>query len=194
MSTSLKITVEQFEAMVDRGDFEPIEEHNVELIRGEIVPRFGDDPRTPMNPPHANASNELLEWSFEVVSMQHVQRCFSNPGSVGFHGSTANHSPIWPGWSAGIIRKFTLHPMKCSSSSKSPTPLCGKIRERSSNSTPRPEFAITGSSTSRAVASIVYRDPQGLIFRDIETYRVGQEIHPLAFPDVSLPVSRLFPA
>src|SRR3954454_15314234 len=67
MSTSVKITVEQYQAMIDRGDFEPREEHHVELIRGEIVPRFGDDPRIPMNPPHANSVNELTEWSFEVA-------------------------------------------------------------------------------------------------------------------------------
>ena len=50
MSTSVKITVEQYEAMIRRGDFDPREEHHVELIRGEIVPKYGDDPRTPDEP------------------------------------------------------------------------------------------------------------------------------------------------
>src|SRR6185312_16587175 len=73
MSTPVKITVEQYEAMIDRGEFDPLEEHHVELIRGEIVPRFGDDPRIPMNPPHASRVDHVTEWSFEVAPRELVR-------------------------------------------------------------------------------------------------------------------------
>jgi Uma2 family endonuclease len=39
----------------------------------------------------------------------------------------------------------------------------------------------------------VRRDPQGSSYRSVEVYRAGQDVRPLAFPNVVLPVSTLFP-
>ncbi len=39
----------------------------------------------------------------------------------------------------------------------------------------------------------VHRDPEGSKYRSVTVYTPGQAIHPLAFPDVALEVSRLFP-
>ncbi len=38
----------------------------------------------------------------------------------------------------------------------------------------------------------VGRDPQGKVYRSVEVFRAGQEVRPLAFPDVVLPVDRIF--
>ncbi len=40
----------------------------------------------------------------------------------------------------------------------------------------------------------VRRDPRDGKYQTVETFRSGQEVRPLAFPEVVLPVSRLFPA
>src|SRR3954449_1525999 len=61
MSTSTRITMDQYDAMVRRGEFEPREEHHVELIYGEI------SPMSPINPPYDDAVDELAEWSFESL-------------------------------------------------------------------------------------------------------------------------------
>jgi Uma2 family endonuclease len=39
----------------------------------------------------------------------------------------------------------------------------------------------------------VRRDPHGPAYRSAEVFRAGQEVRPLAFPDVALPVDRVFP-
>ncbi len=50
MSTSTKITVAQYDEMIRRGEFEPREEHHVELIEGEIC-----SPLSPkIFPPHSS--------------------------------------------------------------------------------------------------------------------------------------------
>jgi Uma2 family endonuclease len=191
MNTSLKITVEQYEAMVDRGDFDPVEEHHVELIRGEIVPRFGDDPRTPMNPPHAHINNELLEWSFETAPRAEVR--VSSQASIRIPGLDSEPQPDV----AWLVRKdySRVHPapddvfllIEVSDSS------LGKDRgtklELYAEAIIRDYWII--NIQNRSVD--VYRNPQGSSFQYLATSKTGQEVHPLAFPELSLAVSRLFP-
>jgi Uma2 family endonuclease len=191
MSTSVKITVEQFEAMAERGEFDPIEENYVELIRGEIVPRFGDDPRTPMNPPHAEVADRAVEWSYDVAPRNLVRIRVQNAIRIPALDSEPFPDLAW------LVRKdyFTAHPVpqdvlliiEVSDSS------LGK--DRGSKLELYAEAGIRDywivDIQGRCV--IVHREPQGLIFGDVRTYTQAQEIHPLNFPDVSLPVARLFP-
>ena len=191
MSTSVKITVEQYEAMIDRGDFDPLEEHHVELIRGEIVPRFGDDPRIPRNPRHANSVNELNEWSFEVAPRAMVRLSVQASVRIPWLDSEPQPDLAW------LARKdYSKIP---------PSPDDVFLLIEASDSSLRkdrgPKLELYAEANIREywIVNIqnrcvdVYRDPQGLIFGSITTYTSGQEIHPLAFPEVSLPVSRLFP-
>ena len=191
MSISVKVTVEQFEAMIDRGDFDPIEEHHVELIRGEIVPRFGDDPRIPMNPPHANSVNELIEWSFDVAPRDIVR--VSAQAAVRIPALDSEPQPDL----AWLVRKdySKIHP------APEDVFLLVEVSDSSLRKDRGPKLELYAEASIREYWIVnvqsrcvdVYRDPEGLIFRSITTYIPGQEIHPLAFPDVSLPVSRLFP-
>ncbi len=191
MSTSVKITVEQYEAMIDRGDFDPIEEHHVELIRGEIVPRFGDDPRTPMNPPHVDTVNELNEWSFEVAPRDEVR--VSVQGSVRIPAFDSEPQPDL----AWLVRRrySKIHPLP------EDVFLLIEVSDSSLRKDRGPKLELYAEAgireywivNVRAQTVDVYRDPEGLIYRDVLTYALGQQIHPLAFPDVSLAVSRPFP-
>src|SRR3954463_6286017 len=61
VSTTTRITLDQYDEMIRRGDFLPREEHHVELIHGEI------SPMSPINPPHDDTVDELNEWSFESL-------------------------------------------------------------------------------------------------------------------------------
>ena len=72
MSTTTKISLDQYRAMIDRGEFEP-PNHRVELIRGEIVPKDPRGSMSPINPPHDSAVEELNEWSFDVLPRQAVK-------------------------------------------------------------------------------------------------------------------------
>jgi Uma2 family endonuclease len=191
MSTSVKITVEEFEAMAARGDFDPIEEHNVELIRGEIVPRFGDNPRIHMNPPHADAVIELNEWSHKVAPRAQIRVAVGAAVRIPDLDSEPLPDLAW------LVRKdySKIHP--------SPEDVCLLIEVCDSSLRkdrgPKLELYAEAGIRDYWIVNIqgrrvdVYRDPAGLIFRDITAYLPGQEIRPLAFPDVSLAVSRLFP-
>jgi Uma2 family endonuclease len=191
MSTSLKITVEQYEAMIDRGEFDPIEEHHVELIRGEIIPRFGDDPGTPMNPPQAHITNELLEWSFEVVPRPEVR--VSSQASVRIPQLDSEPQPDL----AWLARKdySKVHP------SPDDVYLLIEVSDSSLSMDRGAKLELYAEANIQEYWIVnvqnrcidVYRDPHSLIFRSLTTYTPGQEIHPLAFPDVALAVSRLFP-
>ena len=191
MSTSVKITVEQYEAMIDRGEFDPLEEHHVELIRGEIVPRFGDDPRIPMNPPHASKVDYAMEWSFESAPRELVRIRVQGSVSIPALDSVPQPDILW------LARKDY--------SKSHPVPddvfLLIEVSDSSIGKDRGPKLELYAEANIREywIVNIqgrcvdVYRDPSGLIFRSVTTYIPGQEIHPLAFPDVSLEVSRLFP-
>jgi Uma2 family endonuclease len=191
MSTSLKITVEQFEAMVDRGDFDPIEENHVELIRGEIVPRFGDDTRTSMKPPHAMTVDRAVDWSFDVVPRNLVLVRVQNAIRIPALDSEPFPDLAW------LVRKdyYTAHPVP------EDIFLIIEVSDSSLGKDRGPKLELYAEAGIReywivniqARSVDVYRNPDGLVFRDVATYTPGQEIHPLAFPEVSLPVSRLFP-
>ncbi len=191
MSTSVKITVEQFEAMVERGEFDPPEEHLVELIRGEIVPRFGDDPRDHMKPPHADAVIELNEWSHEVAPKARVRVGVGSSIRIPDLDSEPLPDVAW------LARKdySKIHP------SPEDVFLLIEVSDSSLRKDQGPKLELYAEANIRdywivniqSRSVVVYRDPAGLMFRDIKTYVPGEEIHPLAFPDVSLPVARLFP-
>ncbi len=191
MSTSVKITIEQFRAMIERGDFEPREEHHVELIRGEIVPRFSDDPRTPMNPPHASTVDELGEWSFEVTPRDAVRIRIEGSVEIPALDSVPLPDIAW------LVRKNYAR--------QHPTPedvlLLIEVADSSLARDRGPKLELYAEAgirdywivNVRARSVDVYRDPQGATYRTRTTFAVGQEIRPLAFPEVVLPVARIFP-
>lgn len=191
MSTSVKITVEQFQAMTARGDFEPREEHHVELIRGEIVPRFSDDPRTPMNPPHAFAVDVLGEWSYEVAPRQAVRIRIEGSIEIAALDSIPLPDLAW------LVRK--------DDSKQHPTPddvfLLIEVSDTSLAKERGPKLEPYAEAKIREYWIVdvrrrsvdVYRDPESLTFRSLTTYHSGQEIRLMAFPEIVLPVARIFP-
>ncbi len=191
MSTSVKITVEQFQAMTARGDFEPREEHHVELIRGEIVPRYSDDPRTPMNPPHAFAVDVLGEWSYEVAPRQAVRIRIEGSIEIAALDSIPLPDLAW------LVRKDY--------SKQHPTPddvfLLIEVSDTSLAKDRGPKLELYAEAKIREYWIVdvrrrsvdVYRDPESLTFRSLTTYHSGQEIRLVAFPETVLPVARIFP-
>ena len=191
MSTSVKITVEQYEAMIDRGDFDPIEEHHIELIRGEIVPRFGDVPRIAMNPPLATIVDYAMNWSFEVAPKDRVQIRVQGSMSIPALDRVPQPDILW------LARKdyWKIHPIP------DDVFLLVEVSDSSLRKDRGPKLELYAEAGIRDYWIVnvqgrcidVYRDPEDLIFRNITTYIPGQEIHPLAFPEIALHVSRLFP-
>ena len=186
MSTTTRITLEHYDAMIRRGDFEPREKHQVELIHGEL------SPMSPINPPHDDVVDELTEWSFESLPQ-------------------------------GLVRIRVQGSLEIPALESAPQPDVAWLRrKRYSKARPMPEdvllvIEVADSSLARdrgvkaslyAAAGLAESWVVNLPDRSLEIRRVprdgsyaslvvlkpGDEARPLAFPDIALPVARLFPA
>jgi len=191
MSVGTRITVEQYQAMTARGDFEPREEYRVELIRGEIVPRFSDDPRTPMTPPHAYTTDLLAEWSFEVTSRNLVRLRVQSDISLPALDSQPLPDIAWL-----VHRDYSVqHPTALD------VLLIIEVADTSTHKDRGPKSEVYAEAGIREywIADIpgrrieVRRDPVGLGYRSVSFHVPGQDVRPLAFPDIVLPVLRIFP-
>jgi Uma2 family endonuclease len=183
MSVTVRTTYEEFDEMIRRGDFAD-NDNRFELLFGEICV-------TPLpDPPHESAVDELNEWSISSLpagaARVRIQNTLGNPG----------------------LDSLTI-------------PDVAWMRRRD-YSTQRPlaedvllliEVSDTTLSIDRgkkaklhAQAGIadywivniskrcleIRRDPEGEVYRSVQTLHSGDEARPLAFPDVALPIARLF--
>jgi Uma2 family endonuclease len=67
MSTGVRVTIEEYDRMLSAGAFDPAEDHQVELIRGEIREM------SPINPPHENVLERLMYWSVDHAPRKEVR-------------------------------------------------------------------------------------------------------------------------
>ncbi len=185
MSTSTRVTIGQYEEMIRRGDFVPREEHHVELIYGEILPM------SPIGFPHDDTVDELTEWSFQTLPPGAVR--VRVQGSLGIPALDSVPEP-----DLSWLRREDY-------SARRPTPedvlLVVEVsdssldKDRGLKARLYAEAGITDywvvNVKDRCVE--VRRDPQGTAYRPVVVFKPGEQVHPLAFPDLALPVSRLFP-
>ncbi len=191
MSTGVKFTYDQYQEMIRLGLFEPPEEHRVELIFGKIIPVYGRSPMSPINPPHDYALDRLNEWSFEVLPRGAVW--VRVQGSIGIAAFQSQPQPdlVW------LARKDY--------STQRPTPADVRLLVEVSDTTLKKDRGTKSRLYARAgiadywIVNIkdrtieVHREPVGSKYRNIVIYAEGEVVHPLAFPNVSLAVSQLFP-
>ncbi|MHC5543265.1 Uma2 family endonuclease [Singulisphaera rosea] len=185
MSTTTRITLGQFDEMIRQGIFLPREDHRVELIHGEI------SPMSPIGPPHDSAVDRLTEWSFESLprgaAWVRVQGSFGIP----LLDSAPQPDVAW-------LRRNDY-------SSRRPTPedvfLVIEVADSSLEKDRGEKARLYAAAGSREYWLVnlpgrsleVRRNPQALSYHSLEVLRPGQEARPLAFPQVVLDVSRLFP-
>jgi Uma2 family endonuclease len=185
MSTSTRITVEQYHEMIRQGVFEPREEHHVELIYGEILPM------SPIGSPHNDVISELTEWSFETLPSKAVRVMVQ--GSIGIPALQSEPEPdvVW----ARSRRYFNRLPRPDEILLLIEVADSSLAKDRGLKAKLYAEAGIADywivNLPDRAVE--VRRDPQGSAYRSLTVFQLGQDVHPLAFPDVALPVARLFP-
>ncbi len=184
MSTTVRITIEQFAEMIQRGDFDA-NARRIELIDGEIrempVP----------NPPHEDKLRLMTEWSYDNIPRREVQ--IRGQSSIGLPALDSVPVPdlTW-------IRQADY-------SARRPLPQEVLLVVEVSDSTlsyDRNQKARLYAAAGIAdywIANIpgrcfeVRRDPEGATRRSVQTYRPGQDVRPLTFPDLALPVSLIFP-
>jgi Uma2 family endonuclease len=185
MSTTTRITLGQFDEMIRRGDFTPREEHHVELLHGEI------SPMSPINPPHEHTVDQLTEWSFENLprgtAWVRVQGTFGIP----LLDSAPQPDLAW------------LQRADYSTTRPGPEDILLVI-EVADTSLVKDQGVKAGLYAEAGIADYwivnipgrsieVRRDPQGGAYRSLAIFGQGDEARPLAFPEIALPVDRLFP-
>jgi Uma2 family endonuclease len=184
MSATVRSTYAEFEEMVRRGDFADVENH-IELLCGEI--RVMPLPR----PPHEDVVDELNEWSHTFLPRGAARVRIQNSLGIPELDSVTLPDVAW-------MRRRDY-------SSQRPLGVDVLLLIEVSDTTlslDRGKKARLYAQTGIADDWVVNlrkrclenrRDPKGSRYRTVQTLHPGDEARPLAFPQVALAVSRLFP-
>jgi Uma2 family endonuclease len=184
MSTTTRVTIDQYHEMIRQGAFEPREDHNVELIDGEILPMCA------AGPPHSWYLSELMDWSYKVVGAGVVRVRAQDPIEIAALDSEPEPDFVW----AKRLDYRERHP------APDDVLLLVEIADSSLSKDQglKARLYARAKITDYWIVNVaehcieVRRDPDGDAFRSLEVFTLGQEVRPLAFPDVVLPVSLLF--
>ncbi|WP_435019762.1 Uma2 family endonuclease [Tundrisphaera sp. TA3] len=191
MSTSTRITVEEYAAMIERGDFEPREQHRVELIRGEIVPKDPRGPMSPINSPHIAALFELTDWSYEVLPRGLARVSVQSSVQIEALDSETEPDLAW-------LARRDYRAEKPTSADVLLVIEVSDTTLKKDRTTKAALYAEAGirdywivNIPGRCIE--VHRDPEAAAYRSITPYADAEVVHPLAVPGAALPVARIFP-
>ncbi len=184
MSTKTRVSYEQFDEMIRRGDFAESEDR-YELLFGEIVVMPLPDP------PHEDLVDELAEWSIRALPEGVIRVRVQNTLGIPELDSVTMPDVAW------MRRRDYSKKRPLAEDVLLVIEVADSTLSKDRNKKAR-LYAQAGISeywivnvTGRRLE--VRRNPEGKLYQYIEIFEPGQEVHPLAFPDVSLPISRLFP-
>jgi Uma2 family endonuclease len=186
MSISTKITSDEYERMIAEGRFDPSDPQRYELIEGEILPM------SPIGPEHSEAVEILNEWSFENRPKAQVKIRSQDAVGIPALDSVPQPDLFW-------VRRKSYR----------------KARPQASDLVWLVEVSDSTLSYDRGRKSRIYakagvadywivnipdqcievrRDPKGDFYQTIQTFRAGDLIALLAFPEIRFAVDTVFPA
>lgn len=184
MSTDVRITIADYDRMIETGEFVPVEEHHVELIRGEIREM------SPIHPPHEEALDRITAWSFDNTPRTAVR--VRNQLSLGIPQLESVPQPdlVW-------VRQGNYRRQRPTTADLflvvevSDSSLCF---DRGAKADLYAEAGIADYWIVNVVAQVVEvrRDPVGGRYQSVTTARIGESVRPLAFPELELRVAELF--
>ncbi len=185
MSTAVRTSYDEFEAMIARGDFAVDDPRRYELIDGEIIEMPPPDPR------HEEAIDRLARWSFANLPMADVRARIQ--GTIGLPDQESVPFP-----DVSWLRELDY-------SSRRPGPADVLLVMEVSN------FSLSYDRNAKArlyaaagiadywIVNIqgrcfeVLRDPEPDGYATRLLIYPGEIIRPLALPDLAFPVSLIFP-
>jgi Uma2 family endonuclease len=185
MSTALRLTLDEYEAMIADGAFDSLRDRRIELIHGELRET------TPPGPDHASAVDWVNRWSLlrSPLASRIVVRV-QNPIAIPAADSEPQPDVCWvkPGKYRG------RHPRP------EEVLLVVEVADSSLDSDMREKadlYAAAGIADYWVVnlpgrCVEVFRQPVGGKYAEHTTHPLGQEIRPLAFPEVVLSTTELF--
>ena len=186
MSTSTKITSDDYERMIAEGHFDPSDPRRYELIEGEIVTM------SPIGHEHSEAVEALNEWSFENRPKGQVKVRVQDAVGIPALNSVPQPDLFW-------VRRKSYR----------------KARPQASDLLWLVEVSDSTLSYDRGRKAKIYakagvadywivnipdqcvevrRDHKGDFYQSIQTFRAGDLIPLLAFPEIQFAVDTVFPA
>lgn len=180
---TLPITTEQYETLVNAGTFEGAT-GQIELIHGRIVRM------NPQGPKHSDPIDVLTEWSVESSQRQYTIRV-EKPIRIPEHNSSPEPDIAW-----GTRRRYhQQHP------GPEDIHLLIEVSYSSSRFDRTEKLQLCAEAKiveywqvdmpSRIVS--VHRQPDGEMFRSVQTFDETAMIHPLCLPTAQLAIADLFP-
>ena len=180
--STLPITVDQYESLVARGDFEGFL-GQVELIHGRIVHL------NPQGPKHSDPIDMLMEWSIEQTRRQFTVRV-EKPIIIPNHHSCPEPDIVW----VTRRRYVDRHPLPAEIHLLIEVSLSSIEFDRTEKlqlyaASKIPEYWLVDVA-SRSI--IVHRNPVDMMYSSCNAYASGSKVNPLCLPEASLEVSALF--
>lgn len=186
MSTIARLSLEQYERMIEAGVFDSTKPEHIELIHGELREM------TPMGSPHLHALNVLNnEWAMKLRRPQGVWVQTQAPITLPNQRSMPEPDMVW------IAKQHASRPRPDADD----VFLLIEISE-SSLAYDRGEkadlYAAAGIKDYWIVNLLdkcveVRREPRDGRYQSVESFASGAEVAPLAFPELALPVGLLVP-
>lgn len=181
MSTALRVTLSEFDRMIERGVFDEAR-RRIELLRGELR-------QVPVPSPfHEDVVDLLGEWSTQHLPRVRVRV----QNSIGIPPSDSAPQPDV----AWVERKSYRR--------RRPLPAEVLLLIEVADSSLADDRFVKGPLYAAAgiaeywIANLpgrcieVHRNPAGGKYNDVRSYAIGEDISPRAFPDLKLPVAFLF--
>ena len=180
----LKLTLAEFEYMVERGAFDCLRDRRIELIRGEIREMMAP------NPPHSLVVSNLDEWSHDSVPRDQVIIRVQNPVGIPELDSSPEPDIVW------VRRRdyFKRHPRN------SDVLLLIEVSDATYKYDTGEKLALYAECgikdywvvNIRQYRIEVFRKPRRGIYTEQTTIDYESAVSPLAFPKVELAVERAF--
>jgi Uma2 family endonuclease len=186
MSTIARLSLEQYERMIEAGVFDSTEPQHIELIHGELREM------TPMGSPHLLALNVLdNEWTRKISMPKDVWVQMQAPITLPHQQSMPEPDMAW------IAKRDASQPRPGADD-------VFLLIEISESSLPHDRgekadlYAAAGIKDYWIVNLLdkcveVRREPRDGRYQSVESFAPGAHVAPLAFPELALPVALLFP-
>lgn len=175
MSTAVKVSYGEFEAMIEPGEFAVDDPRRYELIDGQIIKM------PPPNPPHVQAIHQINKWSCRTLPTEEVIVSIQNPIGLPDLDSTPLPDVVW-------LRELDYSARR----PESPHILLVIAVSDSSLWYDRNEKADLDAAAGLAddwIVNIpsrcveVYREPGPSGYASRTLFSPGEQVHPLAFPE-----------
>jgi Uma2 family endonuclease len=184
VATVVRLTVAEFDRMIEQGVLDESRHERIELIQGELRQMC------PPGPTHEEVTDRIAKWSMKSLPLDAVR--LRTASSVGI---PKLDSVPYPDLAWVNEKDYSVN---------RPTPNDVLLLVEVSDSSLRYDRGDKADIYAGAgikdywVVNIpdqcveVFRDPRRGGYKELRTYDLGESVSPLAFPKLALPVSQLF--